>query len=172
MLLHSRLRTHVLFTTTALHMAGVAGLTRAFRPWAVPVAVTGDAPTLCVGRTCRFSSCPCTQAAAEDAHLCGSQPLHFHMAGVAGLTRTYRPRAVPVAVTGDAPTLCVGRTCRFSSCPCTQAAAEDAHLCGSQPLHFHMAGVAGFEPANAWIKTKCLAAWRHPNKSVRSGRCL
>ena len=26
-----------------------------------------------------------------------------------------------------------------------------------------MAGVAGFEPANDGIKTRCLAAWRHPN---------
>ena len=25
-----------------------------------------------------------------------------------------------------------------------------------------LAGVAGFEPANAGIKTRCLAAWRHP----------
>ena len=26
-----------------------------------------------------------------------------------------------------------------------------------------MAGVAGFEPAHAGIKTRCLTAWRHPN---------
>ena len=25
-----------------------------------------------------------------------------------------------------------------------------------------MAGVAGFEPAHAGIKTRCLTAWRHP----------
>ena len=34
----------------------------------------------------------------------------------------------------------------------------------------YMAGVAGFEPANAGIKTRCLAAWRHPNQSVESGQ--
>ena len=26
-----------------------------------------------------------------------------------------------------------------------------------------MAGVPGFEPGNAGIKTLCLTAWRHPN---------
>ncbi len=26
-----------------------------------------------------------------------------------------------------------------------------------------MAGVPGFEPGNAEIKTLCLTAWRHPN---------
>ena len=29
-------------------------------------------------------------------------------------------------------------------------------------LHFCLAGVAGFEPANAGIKTRCLTTWRHP----------
>ena len=29
---------------------------------------------------------------------------------------------------------------------------------------FDMAGVAGFEPANGGIKTRCLATWRRPNK--------
>ena len=33
---------------------------------------------------------------------------------------------------------------------------------------FCMAGAAGFEPANAGIKTQCLAAWRRPNQSVGS----
>ena len=41
-----------------------------------------------------------------------------------------------------------------------------------------MAGVAGFEPANAGIKTRCLAAWRHPNnlsaciQLLESGRAV
>ncbi len=26
-----------------------------------------------------------------------------------------------------------------------------------------MAGVQGFEPRNAWTKTRCLTAWRYPN---------
>ena len=27
----------------------------------------------------------------------------------------------------------------------------------------NLAGMAGFEPANDGIKTRCLTAWRHPN---------
>jgi hypothetical protein len=27
-----------------------------------------------------------------------------------------------------------------------------------------LAGVPGFEPGNAGIKTQCLTAWRHPNR--------
>ena len=34
-----------------------------------------------------------------------------------------------------------------------------------------MAGVVGFEPTNAEIKTQCLAAWRHPSKSLRLSEC-
>ena len=30
---------------------------------------------------------------------------------------------------------------------------------------FYMAGVPGFEPGNAEIKTRCLTAWRYPKKS-------
>ena len=33
-----------------------------------------------------------------------------------------------------------------------------------------MAGVAGFEPANGGIKTRCLATWRHPNETAMSVR--
>ena len=29
---------------------------------------------------------------------------------------------------------------------------------------FYKAGVPGFEPGNAGIKTPCLTAWRHPNQ--------
>ncbi len=29
-----------------------------------------------------------------------------------------------------------------------------------------MAGVPGFEPGNAEIKTRCLTAWRYPNRIV------
>ena len=44
---------------------------------------------------------------------------------------------------------------------------------GGAELREYMAGVAGFEPANAGIKTRCLAAWRHPNKLVDSvEQCL
>ena len=38
-------------------------------------------------------------------------------------------------------------------------------------LASNMAGVAGFEPANAGIKTRCLTAWRHPNPA-RLTRCI
>jgi hypothetical protein len=31
-----------------------------------------------------------------------------------------------------------------------------------------MAGVEGFEPTNAGIKTRCLTAWRHPITQVES----
>ena len=31
-----------------------------------------------------------------------------------------------------------------------------------------MAGVAGFEPAHAGIKTRCLTAWRHPSNRERA----
>ena len=34
----------------------------------------------------------------------------------------------------------------------------------------NMAGVVGFEPTNAEIKTQCLAAWRHPSKSLHRGQ--
>ena len=29
-----------------------------------------------------------------------------------------------------------------------------------------MAGVPGFEPGNAEIKTRCLTAWRYPNLNI------
>lgn len=29
-----------------------------------------------------------------------------------------------------------------------------------------MAGVGGFEPPNAGIKTRCLATWRHPSSRL------
>ncbi len=32
-----------------------------------------------------------------------------------------------------------------------------------------MAGVAGFEPTNAGIKTQCLATWRHP---IDNSKCF
>jgi hypothetical protein len=32
-----------------------------------------------------------------------------------------------------------------------------------------MAGVAGFEPANAGIKSRCLTTWRHPSSPARCG---
>ena len=28
---------------------------------------------------------------------------------------------------------------------------------------FYMAGMEGFEPPNAWTKTRCLTTWPHPN---------
>lgn len=31
-----------------------------------------------------------------------------------------------------------------------------------------VAGVKGFEPLNAWTKTRCLTAWRYPNKMRRN----
>ena len=44
--------------------------------------------------------------------------------------------------------------------------ALDAHYCV-----LNVAGVAGFEPAYAGIKTRCLTAWRHPN-TVRLTTCI
>ncbi len=32
-----------------------------------------------------------------------------------------------------------------------------------------MAGAAGFEPANAGIKSRCLTAWRRPNMCLQGG---
>ena len=34
-----------------------------------------------------------------------------------------------------------------------------------------MAGVAGFEPTHAEIKTQCLTAWRHPSKETTAMNC-
>lgn len=34
--------------------------------------------------------------------------------------------------------------------------------------YYELAGVAGFEPAHDEIKTRCLTAWRHPNKEPLS----
>src|SRR5690606_35780669 len=35
-----------------------------------------------------------------------------------------------------------------------------------------MAGVAGFEPANDGIKTRCLTTWLHPNRANCAGRLM
>lgn len=31
---------------------------------------------------------------------------------------------------------------------------------------FFMAGMEGFEPPNAWTKTRCLTTWPHPNAEL------
>lgn len=31
-----------------------------------------------------------------------------------------------------------------------------------------VAGVKGFEPLNAWTKTRCLTAWRYPNNQAQT----
>lgn len=36
-------------------------------------------------------------------------------------------------------------------------------------LRFDLAGVAGFEPAHADTKNRCLTAWLHPSKGPRAG---
>ena len=38
-------------------------------------------------------------------------------------------------------------------------------FCAAKPERLWLAGVAGFEPANAGIKTRCLTTWPHPNFS-------
>jgi hypothetical protein len=37
-------------------------------------------------------------------------------------------------------------------------------------IHKKMAGIAGFEPTNDGIKTRCLTTWRYPNNMVRKER--
>ena len=49
---------------------------------------------------------------------------------------------------------------------CRHLCSDPAAVCAAVAEYFYMAGVAGFEPANAGIKTQCLAAWRHPIKLV------
>ena len=34
-----------------------------------------------------------------------------------------------------------------------------------------MAGIAGFEPANAWVKAMCLTAWLYPNINAIFNSC-
>ncbi|GAC12917.1 hypothetical protein GLIP_0265 [Aliiglaciecola lipolytica E3] len=36
-------------------------------------------------------------------------------------------------------------------------------------LRRKLAGVAGFEPTNGGIKTRCLTAWLYPNKNGAEG---
>ena len=36
----------------------------------------------------------------------------------------------------------------------------------------NLAGMAGFEPANDGIKTRCLTAWRHYHKAILNGTMM
>ncbi len=53
----------------------------------------------------------------------------------------------------------------------TMPAAPTARLSGSYPVFWlsgKLAGVAGFEPAHADTKNRCLTAWLHPNNGPQS----
>ncbi len=142
-------------------MAGVVGSTRAFGPRAAPVVALLLRPTACgSGRTCSNPTGRLSSFVATAYR--GIATKFFCMAGVVGLTRAFGPRAAPGVALLLRPTACgSGRTCSNPTGRLSSFVATAYR--GIATKFFCMAGVVGFEPTNAGIKTRCLATWRHPN---------